>query len=41
VLGFAALLFVVFVGWMMIQGDAPQTPETRIDGRTGAEVPAD
>ena len=40
-IGFAALLLVIFVGWVIINGQSPETPETRIDGRTGEEVPAD
>jgi hypothetical protein len=41
VVGFAALLLVLFVGWVIINGQAPETPATQIDGRTGEEVPAD
>lgn len=40
-IGFAALLFVLFFGWVVIQGNEPDTPETRIDGRTGDEVEVD
>ena len=40
-IGFAALLLVLFVGWVIINGQEPETPATQIDGRTGEEVPAD
>ena len=39
--GLALLMFGLFIAWLAARGDAPETPETRIDGRTGAEVEAD
>ncbi|MFD1509063.1 hypothetical protein [Lacimonas salitolerans] len=38
---FAVVLLILFGGWVIVNGNAPETPETRIDGRTGDEVPAD
>ena len=40
-IAFAALLLALFVGWVIVNGQSPDGSETRIDGRTGQEVPAD
>ncbi len=35
---FAGILLLGLIVWTFAQGDEPETPETRIDGRTGEEV---
>ncbi|SDI15557.1 hypothetical protein [Lutimaribacter saemankumensis] len=40
-IAFAAVLLVLFVGWVIVNGQSPETPDTRIDGRTGEEVQTD
>ncbi|SLN40292.1 hypothetical protein [Roseisalinus antarcticus] len=39
--GFAAVLLVALLVWLFATGNEPDTPETRIDGRTGGEIGAD
>lgn len=34
----AAVLFLGLLTWLAYNGQEPRTPETRIDGRTGAPV---
>lgn len=34
----AAVLLVVFLGWVFAQGDDPEGAEQQVDGRTGAIV---
>lgn len=38
VLAAAAVLLLIFLGWLAWQGNTPQTPEVQIDGRTGEPV---
>ncbi|MAQ47220.1 MAG: hypothetical protein CL812_15435 [Confluentimicrobium sp.] len=35
VVGFAVLLLVLWVGWVVIYGSDPEGADTQIDGRTG------
>ncbi len=35
---FAAILLVVFLGWVFANGNVPDGAERQIDGRTGAVV---
>lgn len=35
---FAGILLLGLIVWTVWQGDSPETPDVRIDGRTGQEV---
>ncbi|MCR9113228.1 MAG: hypothetical protein NXH84_08150 [Rhodobacteraceae bacterium] len=38
---FGAVLMLGLVTWLAYNGQEPRTPDTRIDGRTGQEVPTE